>query len=93
MTYEQIINLLATAGEDLSVCKYPNRTRIYVTVVDFLGFDENYNEIYRDLDNPELVDSIKNKLMESADEVYGNFVRYFKFGDFTVVWDYSSMDI
>lgn len=91
MTREMVMELLATAGADLDVSVYHNR--INVTVEDFEGFDDDWNEIERKLDNKELVDSIQEQLETSALSVSGDFYRYYEFDGFTVVWGYASFDI
>ena len=91
MTYEMVMELLATAGADLSVDECGDR--IYVTVEDFDGFDESWDEIMRDLDDEELVDSIYEQLEASAVSASGDFYRYFDFDGFTIVWGSASFDI
>jgi len=93
MTREMVMELLATAGDDLSVWESSDGSRIDVTVEDFIGFDEDWDEIDRELDDEELVDSIKEQLEASALSISGNYYRYFEFDGFTVVWGYASFDI
>ncbi len=90
-TYEMVMELLATAGEDLSIDTRLNGD-ISVTVEDFDGFDEEWEEIERDYDE-DLIDSIEDKLEELADSVDGDYYRYYHFDGFTVVWGHSSFDI
>lgn len=92
MTREMVMELLATAGADLSVRVYPE-SEISVTVQDFEGFDEHWAEIYRRLDDEDLVDSIEDQLEAAALSAYGDFLRYYEFDGFTVVWGYASHDI
>ena len=91
MTREMVMELLATAGEDLMVSEYDDE--ISVTVDDFEGFDEDWSEIDRELDDEELVDAIYETLEAEAQRVDGDFYRYFQFDGFTVCWGYSSFDI
>lgn len=93
MTYKMVMELLATAGADLSVWEYSDGSQISVTVEDFEGFSDDWDEIDRELDDEELVDSIEEQLEASALSVSGDFYRYFKFDGFTVVWGYASFDI
>lgn len=93
MTREMVMELLATAGDDLSIWEYSDGVRISVTVEDFEGFEEDGTEVYRDLDNEDLVDSIEEQLEVSALSVSGDFYRYFEFDGFTVVWGCASFDI
>lgn len=91
MTREMVMELLATAGEDLMVSEYDDE--ISVTVYDFEGFDEDWSEIIRELDDEVLVDTIYGILSIKARRVEGDFYRYFHFDGFTVCWGYASFDI
>ena len=93
MTREMVMELLATAGADLSVWEYTDDSRISVTVEDFEGFSDDWDEIDRELDDEALVDSIQEQLEASAVSVSGDFYRYYEFDGFTVVWGYASFDI
>jgi len=91
MTREMVMELLATAGEDLMVSEYDDE--ISVTVYNFEGFDEDWSEIIRELDDEVLVDTIYGILSIKARRVEGDFYRYFHFDGFTVCWGYASFDI
>ena len=64
MTLEMVMELLATAEDDLSV-DVDSHGDVDVTVEDFEGFDEDWSEIERDYDE-ELVDSIEKRLEASS---------------------------
>lgn len=91
MTYEMVMELLTSAGEDLLVGG--SASCISVDVDDFEGFDSDWCEIMRDLDNEALVDEIYRTLEQEALEVSGDFYRHFRFDGFEVVWGYTSYDI
>lgn len=91
MTYEMVMELLATAGADLEVLALDGE--ISVTVHDFVGFDDSWREIDRELDDGDLVDSVQEQLEAAAFSVDGDFYRYYEFDGFTVVWGYASFDI
>jgi len=90
MTYEMVMELLATLGDDVTY--YTLDGDVHVTVEDFAGFDEDWCEVDGDYDE-EAVDEVYDALTASALEVDGDFYRYFTFDGFTVVWGYASMDI
>lgn len=92
MTREMVLELLATAGEDLTVDTYSDGY-IVVTVEDFEGFDEHWSEVDRVLDDEDLVESIYETLEDEAQETEGDFYQYFQFEGFTVRWGYASYDI
>jgi hypothetical protein len=91
MTYEMVMELLATAGADLEVFALDGE--ISVTVQDFAGFDDSWREVDRELDDEDLVDSVQEQLEAMALSADGDFYRYYEFDDFTVVWGYASFDI
>lgn len=86
-----VIELLKTAGNDLYY-NINNEGDINVTINDFIGFDDDWNEIYREY-NEELVDTIEEKIEAAADDAWGDFYRYYKFEDFIIIWGYASFDI
>ena len=64
-----------------------------LTFSDFYGFDENWDEVYRDYDNPQAVEELEEWLNENClkreDKLYS---RYY-FNDFIVTTGYTSYDI
>ena len=91
MTKEMILALLATAGNDLDVEDWDDE--IEVTVNDFEGFDENWDEVDRELDNEELVTSIYKTLVAECKTHRDDFYNYFDFEGFSICWGYASFDI
>ena len=67
--------------EDVYFREYNNT--LYITVNDFEGFDKNYEEIYRELANEELV----NELIELIKRANYTIENY------TIELHYSSEDI
>lgn len=92
MTREMVMELLTTAGADLEVDVRSDGT-VAVTVQDFEGFDEDWSEVERELDDEERVDAIEEALEQAASSVCGDYYRYFEFDGFTVQWGYASFDI
>jgi hypothetical protein len=92
MTREMVLEMLAGLGADVDVYERMDGS-IRVTVEDFEGFDDDYSEIERELDDEDAVDEVYDRLEDEASEVEGDFYRYFHFDGFTVVWGYASMDI
>lgn len=92
MTKEQIIEVMDSLGEDVTY--FYRKGVLYVTLEDFAGFDEDWNEIDRDYDNPEAVDDFLIMLEENSRsydsvgcyEVYG-------FDGFEVMLGCASFDI
>ena len=67
--------------EDVYYREYDNI--IYITVDNFVGFDKNYEEIYRELANEKLVDELV-EFIENANYTIENY---------TIELHYSSEDI
>ncbi len=91
MTKEMVMELLAKAEADLMVDEWDDE--ISVTVDDFVGFDEDWSEVMRDLENAELVDEIYETLKKEAVSVDDDFYVNFHFEGFSVCWGYGSFDI
>ena len=90
MTYELVMELLQTLGDDVTIDERDGD--IIVTVQDFEGFDDDWDEIYRDYDD-DAIDAVYDQLEEAAIRVKGDFYRYFIFDGFEVQWGEASMDI
>ena len=73
MTREMVMELLATAGEDLSIYEYSDDSIIAVTVEDFEGFTDDWEEIDRELNDAKLVNYIREQLETKASSVSGDF--------------------
>ena len=91
MTMAMVMELLASAGDDLIVMDWNDS--IDVEVNDFEGFDDEWAEIIRDVENEELVDSIYETLKKEAISVDEDCYVEFKFDGFSVSWGYASYNI
>lgn len=91
MTMEMVMELLATAGDDLIVMDWDDS--IDVEVNDFEGFDDDWAEIIRDVKNGELVDEIYETLKREALSVDEDFYVEFQFEGFSLSWGYASYNI
>lgn len=91
MTMEMVMELLATAGDDLIVMDWDDS--IDVEVNDFEGFDDDWAEIIRDVENGELVDEIYKTLKREALSVDEDFYVEFQFEGFSLSWGYASYNI
>ena len=91
MTIELITNQLDRISADS--CYDVTDNHIDLTIDDFDGFDEDWNEIDREFVDEDLVDEILEWLEENADSVDGDFYRYYYFGGIVVEVGYTSFDI
>ena len=64
-----------------------------VTMEDFEGFDDEWDEVMRDYTDEELVDAFLDALEEQALRAEGDFYRTYYFDGYAVQLGYASYDI
>jgi hypothetical protein len=67
--------------------------RIYFTIEDFAGFDDDWSEVYREFVDADAVKEVLKWLEENADYVDDDLYSYCHFGDIVVEVGYTSFDI
>ena len=72
---------------------YHDGTCIDLTICDFDGFDEDWDEIDHEWVDEETVDEVLEWLEAHADRVEGDFYVSYYFGDVEVQVGYTSYDI
>ena len=72
---------------------YVNGNRIDLTINDFEGFDDDWDEVDREFVDEDAVEEVLDWLEENADCIDGDYYRYYHFGDIVVVVGYTSFDI
>lgn len=89
-----MMNLVLEKLEELKVdVEYEVRkNRIFVTILDFEGFDDEWEEIYRDYDE-DAVDNFLEWLEEQCDELVGYYYQHYQFNDFIVEVGYKSFEV
>lgn len=70
-----------------------NGNRIDLTIDDFEGFDEDWNEVFRDFVNEDAIEEVLWWLEENADSIDDNLYRDYYFGDIMVEVGYTCFDI
>ena len=91
MTYEKMIEMLEALGADALYSVIG--TTIHVDLNDFEGFDEDWDEIMRDYDNPKAVEAFEEMLERECLSQEGDFYTTYHFDDFSVKLGYTSYDI
>lgn len=91
MTRTELINTLNALGDDVFYSEYKNTFN--VTINDFEGFDDDWNEIDRDFDNPQAVEDFEETLKNECNHFEDDFYRNYYFDDFTVCLGCASYDI
>lgn len=93
MTLEMVMAMVDALGDDASYSYRASQAVLAVTLEDFAGFDEDWDEVERDYDDEEAVDAFVEALEASALSVEGDFYRDYEFDGFTVQLGYASMDV
>lgn len=91
MTFEKMIATIKALGADASY-RVSGR-KIRVDLHDFEGFDEDWDEIMRDYDDPEAVSAFEEMLENECIYQSGDFYTTYCFEGFSVVLGYTSFDI
>ena len=92
MTMEKMKEQLLALCEDISFWEYTNENKLDVTVEDFEGFDEDWNEVFADIDD-DAVDEMIKWLESHCDSHEGDFYHYYTFSDLVVCLGWASYDI
>lgn len=87
----EILNKLNSIADDSNYNIENNYIKLEIN--DFIGFDDDWHEELRPLENEELVDEVLDWLEANADKCEGDYYRYYYFGDIVVEVGYSSFDI
>ena len=89
MTMTEILEMLEALGDDVFVDECDEGVEI--TFDDFEGFDEDWHEVMRDYDHPELVDAFFDMLDEYPCE--GDLYVTYHLDGFDVKVGFTSFDI
>lgn len=89
--FDTIITLINACRGDIDF--YTVNNTIYITIDDFEGFDDDWNEIMRDYDNPDAVNALLNWLDNNCISQTGDLYTFYSFNDFKVELGYTSFDI
>ena len=91
MTLEMITAKLDTIAQDSWYEVDGNE--VALTINDFEGFDEDWNEVDREFVDEDAVEEVLEWLEQNADRVEGDFYQYYYFGDIEVCVGATSFDI
>ena len=93
MTMETMKKQLKALCKDISFWENPAENTLGVTVEDFEGFDEDWDEVYADI-NEDAVNTMIEWLEEHCDSHDGgSLYQYYTFGDLVVCLGWASYDI
>ena len=91
MTAEMLMTMLETLeqAEDVDV-RRESATDIHVTFIDFIGFDDDWDEEFRDYTMPELVEQVEDIVYDLG---VGDMYREVVLDGVTFVFGYTAYDI
>ena len=92
MTMEMMKEQLEALCEDISFWEYDDENKLDVTIEDFEGFDEDWCEVFADIDD-DAVEVMIDWLESHCDSHEGDFYYYYTFGDLVVCLGWASYDI
>ena len=91
MTREKMINMINDLKNDAIYFEY--KGIIHVDLDDFEGFDENWDEQFREYDDADAVENFLDTLEKEALEIDEDYYTTYKFDGFSVKLGYTSYDI
>lgn len=92
MTREMMVATVEALGADATLW-VAKSGRLDVTLENFEGFDEDWEEVYRDYDHPEAVAQFEEMLETECLSQDGDFYVTYHFDGFDVQLGYASYDI
>lgn len=92
MTIEMMKEQLNALCEDITFWEWDDENKLDVTVEDFEGFDEDWDEVYADIDD-DAVKAMIEWLESHCDSHEGDLYHYYTFGDLVVCLGWASFDI
>lgn len=91
MTREMMVELIEALGDDVEWIL--SGDTFHVDLQDFEGFDDDWEEIFRDYDDEEAVEAFIKMLETECASQEGDFYVDYHFNGFSVRLGYSSFDI
>ena len=92
ITMERMKEQLKALCKDISFWENTDENILDVTVEDFEGFDEDWDEVYADI-NENAVNTMIEWLESHCDSHEDDLYRYYTFGDLVVCLGCASYDI
>lgn len=90
----QFLEKVIKCKKDVSLSYFSlNTVELDLTFNDFAYFDDDWNEVYRNYDNPQAVEELKDWLKENCIQCDNNSYTHYYFNDFIVITGYASYDI
>ena len=90
--FKKFMQLVNACGVDVELYRYSDGT-YNLTLEDFEGFDDDWNEVEREYENEEAVDALLDWLEDNCIDKTERLYIHYVFPDFQVTLGYASFDI
>lgn len=90
--FDEFMKMVNACGDDATLEHHSDGTYV-LTIEDFEGFDDHWNEIEREYDNEEAVDALLDWLEANYTERNVNLYIHYTFSDFRLTLGYASFNI
>ena len=90
--FNEFIQMVDACGVDAILERHSDE-EYHLTLEDFEGFDDDWNEVEREYDNEEAVDALLDWLEANYTERKSNLYIHYVFPDFQLTFGYASFDI
>ena len=90
--FNEFIQMVDACGVDAILERHSDGTYA-LTLEDFDGFDDDWNEVEREYENEEAVDALLEWLEANYTERKSNLYIHYVFPDFQLTLGYASFDI
>ena len=90
--FNEFIQMVDACGVDAILERHSDGTYV-LTLEDFEGFDDDWNEVEREYDNEEAVDALLEWLEDNCIDKTERLDIHYVFPDFQVTLGYASFDI
>ena len=90
--FNEFMKMVNACGTDAIIERHSDGTYV-LTLEDFDGFDDHWNEIEREFENEEAVDALLAWLEANCTERIANLYVHYVFSDFRLTLGYASFNI
>lgn len=89
--FNTMMDKVKACGDDVDI--YVRDNIAHLTINDFEGFNDKWQEVYRDYDNPKAVKTLTTWLLDNCTSWEDDYYIIYHFNGFDVKLGYTSFDI
>lgn len=89
----ELMVLVNACGADAAINSYDQGKSYHITIDDYDGFDDDYEALEREYDNPQAVEALLEWLSAHCNKTIENLYTDYYFDNFMVEVGYTSFDI